>query len=256
VRIGCADSRAIPQAYNRYTYCLNNPVRYSDPSGHWIPVEDATQGWMNAPARPPLAVRYAPAGYLQIIQGGRYHVNPYERSIANYLLSGGVRAPLGLENGGFSQLMGRTITSVASQYGYGPQDEIEGLPLLGVELAAIGVGRIASERPDPVALYDVGTYAELSRRSVKGDELEIHHVPSKHPAAQTVPGYNARNAPSIMLRREAHLTVPTHQGVYLGTARDLLAGDVWELHKRGVPNESLQMLIDMNMAMYPGAMSK
>ena len=26
----------IPQAYNRYAYSLNNPVKYNDPSGHWF----------------------------------------------------------------------------------------------------------------------------------------------------------------------------------------------------------------------------
>jgi len=25
-----------PQSLNRYSYCLNNPVRYSDPTGHWF----------------------------------------------------------------------------------------------------------------------------------------------------------------------------------------------------------------------------
>jgi RHS repeat-associated protein len=24
-----------PQSYNRYSYCVNNPLRYTDPSGHW-----------------------------------------------------------------------------------------------------------------------------------------------------------------------------------------------------------------------------
>jgi RHS repeat-associated protein len=27
-----------PQMLNRYTYCLNNPLRYTDPSGHIIPL--------------------------------------------------------------------------------------------------------------------------------------------------------------------------------------------------------------------------
>ncbi len=26
----------IPQAYNRYAYSINNPVKYNDPSGHWF----------------------------------------------------------------------------------------------------------------------------------------------------------------------------------------------------------------------------
>ncbi|HOE19205.1 MAG TPA: RHS repeat-associated core domain-containing protein [Syntrophorhabdaceae bacterium] len=28
------------QAYNRYSYCLNNPVVYTDPSGHWFGIDD------------------------------------------------------------------------------------------------------------------------------------------------------------------------------------------------------------------------
>ncbi|MCL7455371.1 MAG: RHS repeat-associated core domain-containing protein, partial [Anaerolineae bacterium] len=27
---------ANPQSYNRYSYTLGNPVRYRDPSGHWV----------------------------------------------------------------------------------------------------------------------------------------------------------------------------------------------------------------------------
>ena len=29
-----------PQAYNRYTYCLNNPLKYTDPSGNYVIIDD------------------------------------------------------------------------------------------------------------------------------------------------------------------------------------------------------------------------
>lgn len=34
-----------PQALNRYSYCLNNPLKYNDPSGHWVEFTDAADAW-------------------------------------------------------------------------------------------------------------------------------------------------------------------------------------------------------------------
>ncbi|MFA4837255.1 MAG: RHS repeat-associated core domain-containing protein [Dehalococcoidia bacterium] len=37
---------ANPQSLNRYSYCLNNPLRYTDPSGHdWMDI--AVAGWLS-----------------------------------------------------------------------------------------------------------------------------------------------------------------------------------------------------------------
>ena len=37
---------ANPQSLNRYSYCLNNPLRYIDPSGHdWMDI--AVAGWLS-----------------------------------------------------------------------------------------------------------------------------------------------------------------------------------------------------------------
>ena len=29
-----------PQAYNRYSYCINNPLKYTDPTGEWFVIDD------------------------------------------------------------------------------------------------------------------------------------------------------------------------------------------------------------------------
>jgi RHS repeat-associated protein len=34
-----------PQSLNRYSYCLNNPLRYKDPTGHWPEWLDQTINW-------------------------------------------------------------------------------------------------------------------------------------------------------------------------------------------------------------------
>ena len=38
-----------PQDLNRYSYVRNNPVRYTDPTGHYIPIETATTTRVHPP---------------------------------------------------------------------------------------------------------------------------------------------------------------------------------------------------------------
>ncbi len=38
-----------PQSYNRYTYVYNNPIRYNDPTGHYVPAEVCAMGGANIP---------------------------------------------------------------------------------------------------------------------------------------------------------------------------------------------------------------
>jgi hypothetical protein len=47
-----------PQSLNRYTYVLNNPVRYRDPSGHWIEIDEG------------LGIREAPDDTYRVLYGG------------------------------------------------------------------------------------------------------------------------------------------------------------------------------------------
>jgi len=74
----------IPDPYNpldwdRYTYCINNPIRYNDPSGHMIMVDDD------------LFVREdKPTGDLVIINSwgpGKTFTNPVEQAAANVVIN-------------------------------------------------------------------------------------------------------------------------------------------------------------------------
>ena len=63
---------ANPQSLNRYSYCLNNPLRYIDPSGH----TEINWGYDTATGQPllPPASAFAPGGYYNG-QFGNAHVD-------------------------------------------------------------------------------------------------------------------------------------------------------------------------------------
>ena len=64
-----------PQSLNRYSYCLNNPIKYTDSSGHWV---DLGGG---------LGVRYAPNGAPVVLFGGQVFRNQAEVAQANIMLN-------------------------------------------------------------------------------------------------------------------------------------------------------------------------
>ncbi len=81
---------ANPQALNRYSYCYNNPIRYTDPTGHRVLLEDPIPVFGGV--IPEFSVRIASDGTIRVISGGQYFRNPHEKAIANYALSGGQTA--------------------------------------------------------------------------------------------------------------------------------------------------------------------
>lgn len=98
----------------------------------------------------------------------------------------------------------------------------------------------------------MGTFDDLKGRSTAGDGLDIHHAAQKHPAAQTVPGYDPATGPAIALPAGEHRRIPTITGDYNGTPRDLLAKDIRDLRNNtNGPNGSLQELIQLNKGRYP-----
>jgi hypothetical protein len=82
-----------PQSLNRYAYGLNNPVKYTDPTGHCTQLEDDPEG---------LCVRTEDEDTedeegetdpetIVVVHGGSEFTNGIEVAIANYLLTGDER---------------------------------------------------------------------------------------------------------------------------------------------------------------------
>jgi len=73
-----------------------------------------------------------------------------------------------------------------------------------------------------------------------------------NPAGQIISDYSRVSGPAIALPQAEHQAIPNIVGGYIGSARDLLAGDIRNLRNyTNAPNSSLQQLIDINKAMYP-----
>ena len=161
-----------PQALNRYSYVLNNPLKYTDPSGHYVLLED--------PVDTPFAhisefsVRISSDGTIQILSGGQHFRNYYEKSIANYILSEG-RTQLPPRPGGmFGGTIGRTVSNVEVGLGYKR-------PRLGDAVADIAT--------DPMALYGVAMFAgKLTKDAVVIGENMVERIKpyARQVEAQTI----------------------------------------------------------------------
>lgn len=105
--------------------------------------------------------------------------------------------------------------------------------------------------------YEVGIFNDLKSRSVVGDGLDIHHVAQKHPAGQTVSGYDPNTGPSIALPQSEHVQIPTQRGAATMSPRNQLAKDIRDLRKyTNAPNSNLQQLINLNKSIYPASFFK
>jgi RHS repeat-associated protein len=109
-------------------------------------------------------------------------------------------------------------------------------------------------------LWKVGSYSELRGLEVG---LDAHHVGQKALMSKFVPGYSASTAPSILVPKLGHTVgsgVVSRSTAGFTNARQVLARDIFELRRvyggQGIPNSSLQQLIQMNKTMYPGVFIK
>jgi RHS repeat-associated protein len=144
---------------------------------------------------------------------------------------------------------------------------VSAIPIFSLEA---GVSRVAAkevveEVTEQAAktssnLWKVGSYSELRGLEVG---LDAHHVGQKALMNRFAPGYNASTAPSILVPKLGHTIgsgVVSRGTAGFTSARQVLARDIFELRRvygsQGIPNSSLQQLIQMNKTMYPGAFIK
>jgi hypothetical protein len=153
-----------PQSLNRFSYVNNNPLRYTDPTGHYLLLEDAA-GELSAFA----LHRTTHTGY-RILRGGSHFRNYYERAYGNYYLSG-MRTRLPPNPGGaFGSSVIGSATNAFREVEGSVSSELNGLladpaliagagtastKLLGIvagevtPLAAAGIATVGRRVPNP-----------------------------------------------------------------------------------------------------------
>jgi RHS repeat-associated protein len=135
---------------------------------------------------------------------------------------------------------------------------VKGLGKLGIKgLMALTEKSVAASGSN---IWRVGAYNEL-----KGVEvgLDAHHVGQGAVMKRLIPNYNYQNAPAILVPKVGHtkgVGVVSTKTKGFTNARQVVARDIRELRRvygsHGIPNSSLQELIQLNKKMYPGAFIK
>jgi len=101
-----------PQSLNRYSYALNNPVRYTDPSGHCVLLEEDADG---------LCVHISNNSgnsTVQVVHGGSVFPNEVEVAVANYMLTGNSNWLNAIPDDTSALALQYSVVTVAANLGY------------------------------------------------------------------------------------------------------------------------------------------
>ena len=166
-----------------------------------------------------------------------------------------------IDHGGIVWMGPSDVAGLVAQNFLGDQigEDEANTVMTAVSIALFAYGVKVEQSPN---LWKVGAYKELTRTEVG---LQAHHVGQSALMKKFVEGFDHNSAPSILVPEKGHVfngpfgRVTTNpKGIT--SARGLLSRDIKELRRvygpQGIPNSSLQQLIQMNKAMYPQAFIK
>lgn len=195
-----------PQSYNRYSYCVNDPLRYTDPTGHWG--EEAADWWSGTVGSGANYISASPSHW--IYNGTVGTVNS---------LVGGVAEPLRL--GSSAGAVSGNPNATAGQIAIAGVQEVSRAAALIPAGAAIGKGtgvllgagedEAAGEIAPKVLTLNGDKYpvsaANLKEAGAVNTPLTVNRAGAAANRAEAlqglpkIPGYDLDEAPPAMLRK-------------------------------------------------------
>lgn len=188
-----------PQHLNRYAYCLNNPLRYTDPSGHEPGDLFTDQPMMTPAAAVAMSKAAAPmmvGGAVAIVTGG---------AAAPWLAGSASPAFVAIGSGMIGGAAG-DLASQTTQIGFGQRNSISGQEVATSTLVGGALGLGLSKLPLPKGTPTVAAEPapQMGRQTMPVGEMraaglkDAHHV-IQDAAVRDIPGYNTQKAPGLQL---------------------------------------------------------
>jgi RHS repeat-associated protein len=257
-----------PQALNRYAYVLNNPLLYTDPSGH-CPLS-ISQCWTVIDGHQVPIDRDFPGGYYHIPVTPSHAENwgvdlPYD-PVWDRPMGVEAAVAMGDTSEQYYQGMATMFSLLLSAMGWASAwSAAERAAWAANEAAALGTlddtasmldGASGALRPG-----QAGRFGDLRKMGLPGDDLTPHHMPQK-----ALGFTSADDGGALAMTNAEHVQTRTYFGRGVQTAaqdagrpfRDVLATDIGDVRSivGSKYNEGLRTLIDYYRTNFPHLMAK